>query len=354
MADFIVIVPEWIELIFMTVCIGTIVCGLWVLGASAGSGDPYQGNLLTRVRRLLCICIFVVIISSMVNLVMRAVNMSGQPITAVSSVLPIVLFRTHYGHVWLVRIAALIFLAVLFKVGGRHLDSRGLLLTMLGAAVVIALTWSASGHAADVGDFSVRELMDWLHLLAASFWGGGLIVLSTAVLPELVKPDDHAAPLLAGVAGRFSRMSGIAVGIIAITALHNYVVYIGSFEGLWKTPYGLTVFAKIILFFILVNLGAFNRYINVPLIQEWAGASAEGRGTVTRIVLRFYPRLQLDGSGHRIALRFMRSVRTEAALIACVLFCAALLRHGIPARHAGHMEHSGTGAATRDSGMHHH
>src|SRR5208283_3943851 len=150
MAEFIDIVPEWFELIFLTVCIGTLVCGLWVLRAPAVEGEPYRENLLVRVRRLFGICTFVMIISSMVNLVMRAVSISGQPITAVTSVLPIVLSRTHYGHVWLVRIAALTLLAVLFKAGGRHRDSRGLLLIMLGVAVVISMTGSASGHAADL------------------------------------------------------------------------------------------------------------------------------------------------------------------------------------------------------------
>src|SRR5208283_5582413 len=179
--------------------------------------------------------------------------------------------------------------------------------------------------------FSFREIMDWLHLLAASFWGGGLIVLSIAVLPKLVTPDDHVAPLLAGVAGRFSRMSGIAVGIIAITALYNYLVYVSSFEALWKTPYGLTVVAKIIMFFILVKLGAFNRYINVPLFQEWAGESAGRRKPITRLALRLFPRLHLAGNGYAIARRFMHSIRAEAVLIACLLLCAALLRHGIPA-----------------------
>ncbi len=136
-------------------------------------------------------------------------------------------------------------------------------------------------------------------------------------------------------------MAGIAVGIVTITAIYNYLVYVGSFHALLMTPYGLKIIAKIVLLFILVNLGGFNRYVSVPLLQEWAGASAEGRGAITRTVLRFYPELQLDGSGHRIALRFMRCVRTEAALIVCVLLCAALLRHSVPARHFAHMQHSG-------------
>ncbi len=351
MAEFIFILPEWFELMFLTVCIGSLVCGLWVLGSSAGTGDTYQGDILISARRLLGICIFVMIISTTVNLVMRSVSMSGQPITAISSVLPIVLFRTHYGRVWMARITALIFLAVLFTVGGRYRSSRGLLLIMLGVAVVVSMTGSASGHAADLGDFSVRELMDWLHLLAASFWGGGLIVLATAVLPKLVTPDEHAVPLLAGVARRFSRMSGIAVGIIAVTAVNNYVVYVGSFEALWLSPYGLTVVAKIILFFILVNLGAFNRYVNLPLLQECVGASAGYRKPVTSLALRLFPGLQLGGSGYRIAVRFMRSVRAEAALIACVLLCAAMLRHGIPARHAVHMGHGASTHSGADDSM---
>src|SRR5262249_57620064 len=58
---------------------------------------------------------------------------------------------------------------------------------MLGAAALLALTRSASGHAADWGDMSLPELMDGLHLLAGSLWGGGLVVLASTVLPVLCR-----------------------------------------------------------------------------------------------------------------------------------------------------------------------
>jgi putative copper resistance protein D len=212
---------------------------------------------------------------------------------------------------------------------------------MLGFAVIISMTESASGHASDKGDFSVAEIMDWLHLFAASLWGGGLLVLSASVLPELVMTGDKAAPLIAGVARRFSRIAGIAVGIIALTSIYNAWMYVGSFGAFWKMPYGQTVLAKITLFLLLINLGAFNRYINVPLLQQWGGFSPGDQGIMKRIVDRFVPRFLREQSGYKIALRFKRSVRVEALLIIGVLLCAAFLRHAIPARHVSHMEHRG-------------
>jgi putative copper export protein len=203
------------------------------------------------------------------------------------------------------------------------------------------MTASASGHASDAGDLSLPEIMDWLHLLAASAWGGGLMVLSASVLPDLTGRKEPTPALIAIVVGKFSEMAGLAVGIVAITALYNAWKYVGSINALLGAPYGWTVIAKIVLFLVLINLGAFNRYVNVPLLQEWAGASAEGRGIFTRIALQFFPRFQLGGNGGRIASRFMRSVKVEAILIIGVLLCAALLRHEIPARHISHLGHTG-------------
>jgi putative copper export protein len=212
---------------------------------------------------------------------------------------------------------------------------------MLLLSLIVSMTASASGHASDAGDFSLPEIMDWLHLLAASVWGGGLMVLSASVLPGLTGGKNPPPPLIAAVASRFSAMAGFAVATVAATAIYNAWIYVGSIKALLGTAYGWTVLAKIILFFILVNLGAFNRYVSVPLLLERAGGSAERREIFTRIFLRLFPRLQPGGGGDEILPRFMRSVRVEAVLIVGILLCAALLRHEIPARHISHIGHMG-------------
>jgi len=289
---------------------------------------------------LFCFGLAVLIAGSIVELLARTAEMSGRPFPAFFSVLPTVLFRTHYGSVWLIRIGAL-FLLALSKTAVRYRDKRAFLFFMLLLGLIVSMTASASGHASDAGDFSLPEIMDWLHLLAASVWGGGLMVLSACVLPYLIGREEGTAPLIASVAGKFSAMAGLAVGIVAITALYNGLKYVGSLNALLGAPYGWAVMAKIMLFLVLINLGAFNRYVSVPLLQEWAGASAEGRGIFTRIALQFFPRLQPGGNGGRIASRFGRSVKVEAILIIGVLLCAALLRHEIPARHISHLGHTG-------------
>jgi len=341
MNAFLHIVPEWFQLISLTFCIGALVCRLLVFTPSTGAEVSSQGSILANIWRSFGICLGIMIAGSVSELLMRAAEMSGQPVSEAFPILPTVILKTHFGSTWLIRIAALILLSIMLTAGRRYRDSHGFLLPTLGLALIISMTASASGHASDKGDFSVAEIMDWLHLLAASVWGGGLIVLSVSLLPELVRKGDQEAPVIAGVARRFSRIAGVAVGIVALTSIYNAWSYVGSFGALLKSPYGLAVLVKIILFLILINLGAFNRYINVPLLQQWGGFPSGNPGIIKRIVDRFVPRFLSNQSGYEIALRFKRSVRVEALLIIGVLLCAAMLRHEIPARHVSHMQHLG-------------
>lgn len=337
-------IPEWFVLISLTFCIGTLVCRLWVLDDSSEDNEiAYQTNLLSRLWRFFGIGIAVLIASSIADLFVRAMEISGQRLLAVFPVLPTVVLRTHIGHVWLMRMTALILLSLMLTAGRRYRDSRGLLLFMLGFAVIVSMSESASGHASDKGDFSVAEIMDCFHLLAASAWGGGLLILSLVILPELARQGERIAPLNASVARRFSAIAGVAVGIVAITSFYNAWSYVGSFGAFWKTSYGWTAIAKIFLFSVVIYLGAFNRYVSVPLLQQCSCLSSSSPGIMERIAIRFFPRYLCTEEKSLILLRFMWSVKVEALLIVGVLLCAALLRHEMPARHISYMDHSGGG-----------
>jgi len=241
------VIPEWLELFSLAFCVGVIVCRLWFFTPITQTEFGYQGNLVSGIWTLFYFGLALLTGCSIVELFTRTSEMSGQPFPALFSVLPTVLFRTHFGHVWLMRIAALTLLAMM-KTLTRYRDTRIFLVFMLFLGLIVSMTMSASGHASDAGDFSVPEIADWLHLLAACLWGGGLIVLSVSVLPDLIGRAKGSAPLIARVANRFSSMAGIAVGIIALSALYNLWYYVRTAEALWKTPYGLTIIAKIILF----------------------------------------------------------------------------------------------------------
>lgn len=326
--------PAWLELLSLAFCTGALVCRLWVFPPSVDGGQATCELTRSRLWGLFGIAVSILMFFSVMDLFVRATEMSGAPVLSVAPVLPTVLFRTHYGGVWIARILAEIVLLILWRSLRNCQVSRIYLYFALVLTVIISATESASGHASDKGDLSLPEIADFLHLLASSFWGGGLLVLSLFLLPEILRLEgDHLAVVLAGVARRFSGIAGFAVGIVGITAVYNGFSYVGKMKALWSTDYGLTVIVKIILFVVLVGLGAFNRYVNVPGLQGWAGMSV-AEGVINRFVHKFLPGMR---RGRDIAERFRRSVRLEALLIIGVLLCAALLRHEVPGVHALHV-----------------
>lgn len=337
------IIPTLLDLLALTTCIGALGCRLWVLSPDIKSMNTLDSKaLLTRLWQLLAVCIMLLILSSTLLLATRAAEMSSLSVVAILPVLPKVLFKTHYGQMWLLRAVAMIVLWIGWLLGRQRLDSQAIPAFMLGFGAIIAFTRSASSHASDAGDLRLPELMDWFHLMAASFWGGGLIVLTTIVLPIVIKQanNNNRLILFANIAGRFSTLAGVALAAILLTGVYNAWFEVGSFQALWQTPYGQTLIAKLLLLLTLIFLGASNRYISVPLLQQWADHPLIKRGVIYNLFLaRYVTSIERELDGTQLARQFMHKVWIEAILIVAVLICAALLQHEVPARHFLHVGH---------------
>jgi putative copper export protein len=111
----------------------------------------------------------VVLLTSAAELVTRSLAMTGGTLATALAAVPTVLARTHFGRIWIAR--GLLLAALLLGIA----RARRALPVSLAAAV--ALTTSLTGHAADRGDVSLAVAVDWLHVLAASAWTGGLVCL---------------------------------------------------------------------------------------------------------------------------------------------------------------------------------
>ncbi|MGH7909815.1 MAG: copper resistance D family protein [Thermodesulfobacteriota bacterium] len=337
------IIPNVFDLLALTTCIGALGCRLWVLPPDIKSRDTLDSEaLLTRLWQLLAACIMLLILSSTVLLATRSAEMSSLPVSAILPILPKVLFETHYGQMWLLRTVAIIVLCIGWLIGRQRLDSRAIPAFMLCVGAVIAFTRSATSHAADAGDLTLPELMDWFHLMAASFWGGGLLVLTTIVLPIVIKQanNNNRLILFANIAGRFSTLAGVALTGVLLTGVYNAWLEVGSFQALWQTSYGQTLITKLLLLLTLIFLGASNRYISVPLLQQWADHPLIKRGVIYNLFLgRYVTSVQRMLNGTLLARQFTHKVWIEAILIVAVLICAALLQHEVPARHFLHVGH---------------
>lgn len=180
---------------------------------------------------------------------------------------------TNVGRSLLYRAGALAvaeagLLAARLWTGSRR---RALLLAGIGAAAAM-LAHVAAGHAAARGDLAWAKVgAQWIHLLAAGVWLGGLAAL-------LIGIRGKADPTKGTAVRRFSLVAGVALAAVVVTGVIRSINEVGSWNALFSTGYGLLVVAKASLILALAALGAINRYRNVPQ----AATSLQGLRKVSR------------------------------------------------------------------------
>ncbi len=321
-------VIRWGALVALAALLGGLALDLLVLPRRAPELDAVR----RRLRSWSLIWIVVLLLTTAGELVVRARTMSGSPLPAALTAVPLVLTRTHFGTIWIVRTAALAFLLLLALVPRSW--ARGVALVV---AAGIALTTSLTGHAGDWGDLSIRVLADWAHILGSGAWTGGLGAL--ALLAFRHRPAWPPATLF-GVARRFSRLAGLCLLAVVGSGLYNAWVQIRTWPALWGTPYGRVLMAKVLIALGLVALGAANRYAIIPRLDPSHRAGGFGARLFRRaqLVLRGPSR----GGQRALPARLTANVAREAALAVAVLACSATLGESTPARHAiraGHLAH---------------
>jgi putative copper export protein len=212
---------------------------------------------------------------------------------------------------------------------------------MFGAGALLAVTRSASSHAADWGDLTFPEIIDWVHLMASSLWGGGLFALSIAILPAVFRLPTRRRQCIATIAQRFSTLAGVTLAGVLLTGLYNAWVQLGTIRALWEVPYGRMLLVKLFLVIPLIAFGASNHYTSVPLLRRWSAPPGPRRAR-PRILVVIQRRATGQGRLQVVQLmrRFARKVRAEVILVVGILICTALLLHGAPARHTMHHEHT--------------
>jgi putative copper resistance protein D len=301
----------FLDLLALTTLIGAAWCLMWLVRPSGPDAEPLK-LVSERLYKLLGVCLPAIIISSICVLVQRSVEMSGSGIAAILPVLPTVVMKTHFGTMWLIRLAGVFVACALWWAGGRRSGSRLFASLLLTAGAVIAFTRSASSHAADFGDFSPQQLSDWLHLLAVSSWGGALLSIAAVASPAIVTEDALRQRAVAGMADRFYAFFGPVFSVLVFAGLYNARFEVGNLQALITSPYGRLLSVKLVLFLLLAL-----RYVAPPERRRDDGLYAK---------------------------RFLRRTRVEAIMVLGVLLCVAPLVHMIPARHQSHLEHlKGTG-----------
>ena len=164
------------------------------------------------------------------------------------------LARTRWGMLGSGRAAGLALLAA----GGQLPPGP---LAALGAGWL--LLRSFQGHAGAHGTLSA--LIDWLHLLAAAAWLGGLVQL--ALLPR---------PVPVEIATRVRVQATTALAVLVPAGIYAAFLHVRHLDLLVGSPYGETLIAKLALASVLLALGAANHFGHVPAMRRGA-PRAEGK-----------------------------------------------------------------------------
>src|SRR5262245_40800703 len=247
------VIPTAFDLLALTTCLGMLGCLLCVVPALRAVPEAIGVDaVLASLWRWLGGSLAALSLSSLTELAGRSAEMSGQPLSGILPVLPTVLFHTHYGRVWLLRPIALAGLWLGWWVGRRKPGSRLIARLMFGAGALMAMARSGSGHAADWGDLTGPEVIDWVHLMTGSVWGGSLIALSIILLPTTFRLRTERRRSIAVLAQRFSTLASVALAGALLTGFYNAWVQLGSMTAFWGTSYGRILLGKLLLVIPLV------------------------------------------------------------------------------------------------------
>jgi copper transport protein len=182
---------------------------------------------------------------------------------------------SRFGTVWILRAVDWVALGALLAVAWRAPRARRWLAVPIGlGCAYLAATPAFAGHASVESPVVAMFPSDFIHVLAASTWVGGIAFLLIAVpaATRCLEPPGRTALLLAALS-RFSPLALAAVVAIALTGIVQAIVDVGSVSALFGTTYGLLVVAKIVALSVLICFGALNRERLIPALRRLAERS---------------------------------------------------------------------------------
>ncbi len=223
---------------------------------------------------------------------------------------------TRFGHVWIARaVLALVLLVLAVVAAGRDRRSRPIEVCAVGVAAAIALTPALSGHARVEG--LVGVVSDWLHVLSAGLWVGGLAFLALS----LVQAGGDRWSLAKTAVPRFSSLALVSVTVLVAAGVVSGFLEIRSWWGLFHTTYGQLLLAKVVILLPLLALGALNNRRSVPRLRGGTASTPERR-------------------------RFLRTVTVELVLMVAIVGVTAVL---VAERPAKAVAASAAGPVSRDA-----
>lgn len=253
-------VARWLVLLALAVAIAVWPVWLLVLWPAVRGDAELTRELSVRAQKLGTGAVIAALIA---NLLMLGVQASFMENGSLISRMIDTVTDTRFGRLWLARIGLLLLMGMALRfvpwrdpLGKRAATAAGLIV-----AALLPLPVSLNAHASALENGRATAIaFDYAHLLTASLWFGGLVLLAGVLLRALRAQIDRRV-VLAQVLPRFSAMALVCWGLLAITGLYAWWLHVGSWDALRHTSYGQSLLVKLVLVGIVFLIAGANLLI---------------------------------------------------------------------------------------------
>ena len=249
-----------------------------VSGPSSELSSELHARTRGRMSRLVILGGCFLIVGTLFTAVAQAAAAANVPFFgAFGQPLGDLLLRGRFASIWWPRLGLEVASLLLIVFGGLDgLASESALATLPAVLLTSALTSHGAALPQGAGP---GIAIDWLHLLGATAWVGGLVALSVFLVLLRGHPGQQA--VLRHVVGRFGRFALLASLVVLLSGSLQAALELGSFTNLRDTFYGQLVLAKLGALLLMLVLAGFNEWRT----QTTAGVVAVSRGLGLELAL---------------------------------------------------------------------
>ncbi len=283
---------RWLAILGLAAAIGSF--ATWLLAIAPAIlplPDDRRAQISRRLRQLALVGIAISLLGSLILLASQ--SLSGSNSVGPHAVWN-VLSATRFGWYWLARMLLLVLLGGAFARRASWSEEATWISRAFpaGLSLLAPIPFSLVSHAAaQPSGRPMAIAVDWLHLLSASVWIGGLLALLVGIVSITGLQSMQRRVVYASLIPRFSTLAIGSVLILAITGFYASWLEVGNLSALFNTSYGQTLLVKLILIVPILALGASNLLVWGPGMMrrkqapERFGRSLTGEVVVAVLIL---------------------------------------------------------------------